>query len=231
MLIPRLDEFWALAYDPETKQVRSRLDVPIEQNAAILENWVWKYFLLCSIAGEYDYCAEILSGLDFYDGIIPRCRYYGPNSMYLIDPGNGWEYGFDKDNIPCQLRTDMGVGQAPCVLGLFAIRNNFSKAFSLWERVTQSIYDHGFKMTYRRKVVPQGNYMSLIPPFGNNITEAFCIAESLGDKLPFLHRWRVAPSLARPWNWYNIKKGKLVLSKEDPLQRSLCLYFLFKCRP
>src|SRR3990172_7951867 len=230
MLIPRLDEFWAAEWDPASKQVRHRLDMPIENNQAILENWVWKYFLLCSIMGEYDYCAEILSGLYTYGEIIPRCRYYGPENMVFKDPGNGWVYtGANPD---FQVRTDMGVGQAPCVLGLYSIRNQFSKAFDLWCTVSSNIHRRGFKMVFRfNDVVPQGNYMSLIPPFGNNITEAVCIAETLNKKIPFIHRWRAAPSLARAWNWYNIKKGKLVLSKEDPLQRSLCLYFLFKCRP
>lgn len=231
MFIPRLDEFWQLAWDPVTKQARHRLDFGFENNQAILENWVFKYFLLCSILGEYDYCDEILSGLDFYVGIIPRCRYYGASNMQVADPGNGWEHGFDEDNFPCQLRTDMGVGQAPCVLGLYAIRDKFQKAGNLWMRAATSICDNGFKMTYRGKVVPQGNYMSLIPPFSNNILEALCIAESMDEKIPFFHRWRVAPSLWRAWTWPNIKKRKLVWSSDEPLQRSLCLHFLANIHP
>lgn len=214
-----LTEFFNQAWDPITKQAKGKLKWTFMNQDNILENWVFKYFMYCSIVKEYDFVEKILSGLEVFGGVIPRCRYYGDHDMIVEDPHNTWVKAKDKDGVMCQMRVDTGTGQAPCLLGLASVSNKFVKAAQLATDFSQAIMKNGCKVKYDGKTVAQGNYLTWIPPLGNNLTELQCISHIAVENIPFWHRWRAYLSVKNymPWD-----KGT---------QRSVCLYFLARLYP
>jgi len=214
-----LKEFFDLAWDPTTKQCKGKLKWPFNNQDNILENWVMKYFTYCSIVGEDAFIEKILSGLNIFGNVIPRARYYGDVDMIATDPNNMWVKRLDFDGIECQMRVDTGTGQAPCLLGLHLIRDKFPKADTLARRFSQEIANNKFVVKYDDITVPQGKFLTVIPPLGNNCIEALCISKIAGVNLPWPHRWRAGISVGNAMPW------------DDPMQRSLLLWFLKKVMP
>ena len=209
-----LSKFLESAWDAETRQARCRIDTNnygLEQQHSILENWVFKYFIYAYLTGDDKYVSKIISGLWVHDSIIPRVRYYGDKDMIKLDPNNGWKRGKDQWEKECWLRTDMGVGQATCILGLGLLNLN---AFAVL--LSTAIAKQKFQMMYQGEVVPQGKYLSMIPPYGNNILEALCISEIAKIPFPLVHRWRIPLSL------------RFVFPGESKAHRSIILWVLQK---